>query len=230
MYFSVGWRESANARFQLSFRYRFVGADGGAAGDALAAHLYFGYTQTSLWDIGSESAPFRDTSYRPSLFFFRSDLGRHWLGARRCGIQAGLEHESNGRSAEASRSVNTVFVRPLLAWGETRGYVWTLAPKFWLYVGDLSDNPDIADYRGWAEVLLKVEKQDSWGFSVIGRKGSRRAYGSIEIHASYPLDRLFSGRFDSYLHVQYFAGWGESLLDYDRKRASQVRIGLMLVR
>ena len=231
MYFSVGWRETGNARFQISFRYRFVGSDDPEQGsDALASHLYFAYTQTSLWDIGSQSAPFRDTSYRPSLFFFRSDLGQHWFGARQCGIQAGVEHESNGRADAASRSVNTIFVRPMLAWGDRRQYVWTFAPKVWIYVGDLSDNPNIADYRGWAELLLKVEKRGSWGFSLIGRKGSRRPYGSIEFNASYPLDRLLAGRFDSYLHFQYFAGWGESLLDYDVKRASQLRIGLMLVR
>ena len=231
LYFSLGWRGGTTARFQLSFRYRFLGADDPAdRGDLLAGHLWFGYTQTSLWDISAQSSPFRDTSYRPSLFWLKRDIGARWLGFRRVGLAVGLEHESNGRDGELSRSLNVFFVRPILVLGRTGGYTWTFSPKLYTYLGDLSDNPDIADYRGYADLLLEVEKPDSWGVSLLARRGRRRHYGSLQLDASYPLDRLFHGRVDSYVHFQVFWGWGESLLDYDRKGPTQVRVGLMLVR
>ena len=74
--------------------------------------FYFGYTQNSIWDLSSESKPFRDTSYRPSFFWKweRTDDAT-------CvdGVRFGLEHESNGGDGANSRSINTVFVRPGVA-------------------------------------------------------------------------------------------------------------------
>ena len=231
LYFSLGWRGGTTARFQLSFRYRFFGADNPAKpGDLFAGHLWFGYTQTSLWDIAAQSSPFRDTSYRPSLFWLKRDVGARRLGLRRIGLAVGLEHESNGRAGDSSRSLNIVFVRPILVLGRTGGYTWTFSPKVYAYLGDLSDNPDIAAYRGYADLLLAVEKPDSWGFSLLGRRGTRGHHASAQLDASYPLDRLFGGGIDSYVHLQVFWGWGESLLEYDRKGPTQVRVGLMLVR
>ncbi len=231
LYFTLGWRGGTTARFQLSFRYRFFGADDPSdRGDLLAGHLWFGYTQTSLWDIAAQSSPFRDTSYRPSVFWLKRDIGAPWLGLRQVGLAAGFEHESNGRGGEDSRSLNVFFVRPILVLGETRGYTWTFSPKLYTYLGDLSDNPDIAGYRGYADLLLEVEKPDSWGFALLGRRGTTGHHGSVQLDVSYPLDRLFGGGIDSYVHLQVFWGWGESLLDYDRKGPTQVRLGLMLVR
>ncbi len=231
LYFTLGWRGGTTARFQLSFRYRFFGADDPSdRGDLLAGHLWFGYTQTSLWDIAAQSSPFRDTSYRPSVFWLKRDIGARWLGLRQVGLAAGFEHESNGRGGEDSRSLNVFFVRPILVLGETRGYTWTFSPKLYTYLGDLSDNPDIAGYRGYADLLLEVEKPDSWGFALLGRRGTTGHHGSVQLDVSYPLDRLFGGGIDSYVHLQVFWGWGESLLDYDRKGPTQVRLGLMLVR
>ena len=65
MYFSVGWRGSTNARFQISFRYRFIGSREDEPMAPGERQLYFAYTQTSFWDTESESAPFRDTAYGP---------------------------------------------------------------------------------------------------------------------------------------------------------------------
>jgi phospholipase A1 len=45
----------------------------------------------------------------------------------------------------------------------------------------------------------------------------------------YPLARLLGGGPDFYLFAQSFVGYGENLLDYDR-RMTRLRIGLALVR
>ena len=70
MYFVVGTRGGTTARFQLSFKYRLFDVDAGFGQERpWLSGLYFGYTQNSLWDLRRESKAFRDTSYRPSLFW-----------------------------------------------------------------------------------------------------------------------------------------------------------------
>src|SRR5207247_7588502 len=56
----------------------------------------------------SESRPFRDTSYLPSIFWKWEPEDKAFIDRMRLG----LEHESNGSGGERSRSINTVFVRP----------------------------------------------------------------------------------------------------------------------
>jgi phospholipase A1 len=79
MYFVAGSRGPTTARFQLSFKYRIFDPDGWVSdlglGPALTG-LHFGYTQTSIWDLGDESKPFRDTSYKPSFFYQLGPTGR----------------------------------------------------------------------------------------------------------------------------------------------------------
>ena len=70
MYFVVGGGGGATARFQLSFKYRLFDPDSHPVQwIPFLSRLHFGYTQTSIWDLGANSSPFRDTSYRPSLFW-----------------------------------------------------------------------------------------------------------------------------------------------------------------
>lgn len=223
-YFSVGARGGANAKFQLSFKYRIFDSlwDTG-----ITDHIYFGYTQTSIWDLETGSAPFRDTSYRPSLFYYRNNVAA--LGARaQLGLQGGAEHESNGKSGTDSRSINTLFVRPVVLVGDLSRRHWTIAPKIWTYL-EKDDNPDIADYRGYFDLLVRYGNENSWFVSSNLRKGTRAGYGSMQLDGAYALTTSRQGRVGTYLHVQYFNGWGENILDYDKKFKSQFRIGLMLV-
>jgi outer membrane phospholipase A len=53
--------------------------------------------------------------------------------------------------------------------------------------------------------------------------------GSIAADLSYPLPRILRGTPDFYLFGQTFVGYGENLLDYDR-RTTRFRIGVALVR
>lgn len=124
--------------------------------------LYFGYTQRSLWDITESSSPFCDTSYMPELFFESqrvadpgSEGGFKWLS-----YQAGYKHESNGRTLDGSRSINTLYFRPAFALGRLDGWNLVVAPRIFAYVADLSDNPDIRDYRGNLELLASFGRND----------------------------------------------------------------------
>ena len=229
MYFLVGANGGANARFQLSFKYRLFDREGSIVRMVpLLEGLHFGYTQTSLWDLLTRSAPFRDTSYRPAFFYkfavpLRPD-SRHRLNWR-----AGLEHESNGREGDESRSVNTAFVE--VDWryrfGDGLSHVG-IAPKVWGYL-EKSDNPDIQRYRGYGELGLRAGRDDGWLARMTLRRGDS-GKGSTQVDVSYPLRQSIFSSVGAFLHLQYFDGEGETLLDYDRNDHTQFRIGLSIVR
>jgi len=229
-YFVVGSRGQANARFQLSFQYDFLAEDGSlGAGDSPWDGLGFAYTQMSLWDLQSDSVPFFDTNYRPSLFWRRETI----IGAPgepRWDFEFGYEHESNGRDGDDSRSINSLYVRPTYHHPLDERWEFRTTPRVWAYIGDLSDNPDIADYRGLFDWRLQLVDRQGFGFSTNLRKGGESSYGSVQVDVSYPMNELLGGNLDLFLYLQYFNGWGESLLVYDEKLPAQFRIGIALVR
>lgn len=227
MYFIVGAHGGANAKFQLSFKFRiFEGKD--PKSRHLFDNLYFGYTQFSLWDLADNSKPFRDTNYRPSLYYYLSDTGVQRGALSRLSFAAGFEHESNGRSGDVTRSLNMLFARPTFYLGDQTNWHWRISPKLYAYVGK-SENPDIAHYRGYMDLNIAYGKPDSWEFSTTLRKGTRKGYGSVDAQLTYPLSRLLPGT-AGYLMAGYFIGYGESLLDYNRKLPWQFRLGYALSR
>jgi len=225
MYFVVGTRGGASARFQLSFKYRLFDQTAGfGANQPWLAGLYFGYTQSSIWDLSEESRPFRDTSYRPALFWKweRTD-DKTWIDA----VRVGVEHESNGGGVENSRSINTVFVRPEWRWNLADRSRIEFTPKIYYYFNK-SDNPDIAQYRGYVDWRARYDTGYNWITTGIVRVGTT-GKGSAELDVSYRIRDLRFGPVGGYLHFQFFTGYGEDILDYNVRRKSQFRIGFAIV-
>jgi hypothetical protein len=224
VYVGLGGHGGLNAKFQISFKYNPFDL----------WPFYLGYTQTSLWDLHSNSKPFRDTVYRPALFYLNDHVWSSADGHLRFGLQGGFEHESNGRDGSASRSVGTQFVRPQLEWRFSDDVRLTLSTKFYDYL-EKSDNPDIADYRGYADLQIGLMSYD-WRVTTTLRKGTVGSRGSIQVDAVLPLRvtdeilaRVGVHGVNGYFFLQGFNGWGETLLDYNRRLHWQLRAGLMLV-
>jgi phospholipase A1 len=224
IYFVVGGQDGWDARFQLSFKYRlFDPASGYGAEAPWLVGFYFGYTQTSFWDLSSDSKPFRDTSYRPSFFWKwdRTDA-QTWVDS----VRFGFEHESNGRGGVDSRSVNTVFVRPEWRWQTESGGDVEFTPKLYVYLSK-EENPDIQQYRGFADFRLRHDSGGLWITTAVARLGTD-AKGSLLMDMSRRMRDMKVGPLSGYLHLQYFNGWGESILDYN-VRSWNVRVGLAIV-
>jgi len=228
-YFLLGPVGGWNARFQFSFKYRLLAPSG--TDPRWWQSLYFGYTQTSVWDLNGESKPFYDSSYRPTVFFFRDDFHLKPDWATRMGIQAGLQHESNGQDELSSRSMNTAYFSPsAIIPISDRWRVW-ITPRFIAYV-EKEENPDIERYRGNVEWRIRVGRDQGLQFSATLRKGRNSGYGSGQFDFTVPLRMVPTARRSAagYLHIQYFNGWGETLIDYNRREADQYRIGYALTR
>lgn len=228
VYFIVGGDGGLNAKFQISLRFRLFDNHGRLARRLpWIDDLYLSFSQTSLWDLGELSKPFTDSSYRPRMFYANYDLARFLDGNLRVGLESGFGHESNGKEGDASRSYNMLYARPTLTFGDPDGLRAYFAPLIHNYIA-ASDNPDIDDYRGYVDWLAGFGSKGGLDFWGVLRKGTRSDFGSIELNASYPLSKLSGGDLTGWLLLQYFNGYGESLLDYNRKLDSQLRLGISI--
>jgi len=234
VYFSIGARERVNARFQLSMKVRPFGPADERIYEAgsFFGNLYGSYTQTSIWDLESESRPFFDTSYKPGLYYLRYDTGAKLLGAQ-FGYAVGFEHESNGQGGPLSRSVNLAVVRPTLRWQRADGWTLVVSPKLYAYL-EKEENSDLPKFRGYGDYVFWVEHPESWKIATTLRLGTS-GKGSVLIDASYPFRKLLgshgpTGWANGYLHLQYFNGYAGSLRTYNERLPWQVRLGFMVVR
>lgn len=228
VYFIVGGDGGLNAKVQISLRFRLFDDHGRLARRLpWIDDLYLSFSQTALWDLGELSKPFKDSSYRPRLFYANYDLARYLDGNLRVGVESGIGHESNGKEGDASRSFNMLYARPTLTLGDPDGLRAYFAPLIHNYIA-ASDNPDIDSYRGYVDWLFGVGSKGGLDFWSVLRKGTRSDYGSIELSVSYPLSKLSGGDLTGWLMLQYFNGYGESLVDYNRKLDSQLRLGISI--
>lgn len=230
IYFLYG-PEAPAAKFQFSFKYRLIG-EKSKFGDLIPPFrgFYFAYTQRSLWDLQADSSPFYDTSYMPELFFEwlapkdnNTEGWFHWLG-----MQTGVRHESNGQAGDESRSLNNAYLRSGMVLGSFTGWRVIVAPRVFSYLGTSQENADIKRYRGYGELQLSLAKNDTFQLSVVSRLGSAGNKGSIQVDLTQPI-RIPLINLETYLQLQYFDGYGESLRTYSQK-SSVWRVGLGFVR
>jgi outer membrane phospholipase A len=229
IYFLVG-ADPKKSKFQISLKYRFINPESKLGSTyPWSQGLHLGYTQTSFWDLVSDSAPFEDTSYKPEIFYLSPNLMQSPSKIKGLFLQGGLQHESNGRAADLSRSTNHLYLKPIMIlYDPAKRLGFQLAPKVWAYVNNADDtNPDLSDYRGYFDLEMKL----GWAESlVLGSKLRWASEGpSVELDLTYPLHRFFLNSLNIYLQAQYVDALAESLLHYE-KRTQAFRIGFAIVR
>lgn len=229
MYFLFG-TDLDKTKFQFSFKYRLLNPDGTWSQKLpWLQGLHFAYTQTSFWNLSAESAPFKDTSYKPELFLL-SDNWRHrpdWLAG--LFLQGGVQHESNGRGEDYSRSTNTVYFKPTLIFYDSASSLGLqLSPKFRAYVHNDDDtNPDLDKYRGTTELEIKLGK--AAGMVSSTRLGFAEKGVSVQTDLTFPISKLLKSNLDVFFHLQYSNALAESLINYT-ERSEAFRIGFSFVR
>jgi outer membrane phospholipase A len=213
------------AEFQLSLKYQIFDLTNHFS---VLTNLYFGYTQTSYWDLISRDPSFFDTSYKPSLFaYFPNILSREDQSIQ-LDLQGGAEHESNGQGGAHERSIYTAYLQPRITFGRPGHLQFALQPRAWTYFLVGNNNPDIAQYRGYADLhaFLTLKKEpNSWAnFQVEGRLriGDAGAHPGVQIDARYKIPY-----FNPTIQIQYFEGYGQTFRQYN-KEAHGLRVGLCL--
>ncbi len=230
MYFLLGVDPGLEqSKFQFSFKYRLFNPEGYLAEKApWVTGFHMAYTQRSIWDLADDSKPFDDTSYMPELFYQIPKIDLHVERISAFGIQAGFEHESNGKGGDASRSTNRLYVRPIMAVYLVDSLYLMIAPQVFTYVNNSeSSNDDLMDYRGYFD--LEVGIGDTEGLELKSHLGWAKEGATVQMDLTYPMTRLSSKSLNFYLHAQYFNGYAETLLHY-KERQNAFRLGFSIVR
>ncbi len=211
--------QHTEAKFQISFKTKLwedvMGED---------MDLWFGYTQLAFWQLynAAFSSPFREVNYEPELLLnFRTDYDL--LGLKGRIVNLGINHQSNGRANPLSRSWNRVMAN----FGFEKENLSFLL-KTWYRIPENAsddDNSNITAYMGYGEL---------WGFyywkghrfAVMLRNNLRADNkGAVQLDWSFPFPFIDNKRFSGY--IQYFNGYGESLIDYNNT-VNRASIGFML--
>nr|WP_315048494.1 phospholipase A [uncultured Campylobacter sp.] len=201
-------RKADELHFEFSFE-RPITYDALGLGEKIS----FAYAQNSWWQITQDSAPFRESNYRPELYVsapvpFADEL------------KIGAMHESNGKGGEESRSWNRLYAQS--TWSADG---FSITPRAWYAFWLDRTNEDIADYMGYGDLRASYtfgkQRLSALWRNNLHFDGSNR--GAIELNYSFP---IFNSGFYGYL--RYFNGYGESLADYKRS-VNKIGIGLSFV-
>lgn len=208
-------RQHAEVVFQISFEkdilYDFLG---------FKETVSIAYTQHSWWQLYKHSSPFRETNYLPEVY-----VSIPWYNNKSPikNYKFGFLHESNGQSERNSRSWNRLYFDVMLQY---KGVF--IAPRVWYRIPEKAeddDNSDILDYMGYGDLTIIYPFKEHL-FKLLVRNNfdfSENRYAA-QVDWTFPFAK--SGVFG---YVQYFDGYGESLIDYNKK-TRRISIGLALSR
>lgn len=205
--------DDVEIKFQVSLKYL-------AAQDLIFRDLdlQFAFTATSWWQAynGEISAPFRETNYEPELIL---NYHHSWsfLGLPVEQTSLSFNHQSNGQAGQLSRSWNRVILG--LAFAPTDNMVWGLRTwyripedeKLDLLDASGDDNPDIEKFMGYGELGGLWKISDKHSLEIMLRNNLRSDNkGAIQLGWSFPINDSIQG------YVEYFNGYGESLIYYNQ--------------
>lgn len=186
--------------------------------------IYIGFTQTLFWNLFSQSLPFEDINYNPSIFY------RLRLNKTSYLEFIAIEHESNGQGDAESRSWNRSGLRyqTYQSLSQGRKNQWDL--QVWIPIFPSKENKDLAEYRGIYN--LRYTLTGILGPSYLMSEISFRMYPG----GSWYIDPLKGGQeltfqmrgkskwFLANIVAQIFHGYGENMLNY-KKHTFGARIG-----
>jgi phospholipase A1 len=204
------------AEFQISlkktFSYNVLG---------LNETLSFGYTQRVWWQLYSDSAPFRETNYKPEIWIAIPTTEEIDSNTGLKAVTIGFLHESNGLGEPLSREWNQIYSDLDFQYDDLliqlRGCL--------IDAGD--NNKDIASYLGYGHLKFKylygqhqfeLTLRDNLHFNSDNR-------GSMEGEWSYPINNSKN----NFWYLKGFSGYGASLMDYNHQQ-NRLGIGLSISR
>lgn len=219
---------SKEMRLQLSVRSKLAKGLFTPSSSTASDSIWFAYSQQSYWQLFTPgiSRPFRSTDHEPELMYV------HPLEASAAGWRLryggiGVVHHSNGQSLPYSRSWNRAYLMAGAERGplEVQGRIWRRIDEDPLK----DDNPGISDHFGRAELRATWHANANNRFTATARHNlSRTSRGSMRLEWFRTLwDDNDASPGGLQLHTQIFSGYGDTLLDYNRRR-SVFSIGVSL--
>ena len=219
-YFAVGTTpthkpngDNSNVKFQVSIAQKLTKS-------TLPWHtyLYLCYTQHVVWDVFKNSMPMHDFTFNPGIGIAKPLFNRErFIGKATLMI----EHMSNGRDSIWSRSWNRISLGATILISENIA----VDGKIWIPIVDGMNNKDILKYTGIFQggVTIFNNKHNFGGaLHFVKRKGWNLSYNTILDIFWRPWDRA-----NQYFFLQWYNGYGETLIDYN-KFTNMVRVGILI--
>ena len=207
---------NSNVKFQISIQQKLT-----KSVLPWNTYLYLFYTQKCFWNIFQNSLPMTDLNFNPGIGLakpFFSQVNGRYIGK----AFILLEHESNGRDGDDSRSWNRVtFGGNILI---DKNLMVSL--KTWIPIIDGSNNKDILKYYGIYQIGIQVMSDNRrFGVSLVMNK--RADWNPFNFNTELNVKYRIWARDNQYLFLQYYNGYGEGLLAY-KEFHSMLRIGICL--
>lgn len=210
-------RANSDVKFQVSVAQKLTKAT-----LPLGTYLYLYYTQKVFWSVLENSMPMTDLNFNPGIGLAKPIFVKgRFLGK----VTLTLEHESNGRDSIQSRSWNkvsfggSIMVDPnLMVYG-----------KFWIPIVDGQNNKDILKYSGIFQVgwdWRSTNRRLGASMNLVKRK-TKFFQGMFDYNLTAEFSWRLSKDANQFLFVQYYTGYGEGLLDYN-KYHSMLRVGIVI--
>ncbi|MFA6119752.1 MAG: phospholipase A [Sideroxydans sp.] len=205
-----------NMKFQLSVKHDVADLD-------RLGSVWAGFTLLSFWQVydSAHSRPFRENNYEPELIY--SIKPDKLLGESRFNpslVNIGVVHQSNGQANPRSRSWNRVYVQTGFEkdYAEDRKLIALV--RGWQRISESiggDDNPDITNYLGYGDIELRYSQGRNWEATLLLKARSVQ----LDLAAPWTAYRLLAlaapGEHNTNIHLHYFNGYGESLIDYNHK-------------
>lgn len=203
---------NSDVKFQLSISQRLT-----KSRLPFDTYLFIQYTQKAFWNVFQESLPMRDLNFNPGIGLGHLIVHKNkYIGK----AYLMLEHESNGKDSINSRSWNKVSFFGSVILNKN----WELQAKTWIPIIDSDNNRDILKYNGIFQIGLNY-RTDNQRLQCGAIFTQRKAWFGFntQIEVSYK----FNERENQYLFVQFYNGYGENLLEYNKYK-NMIRVGFVI--
>ncbi len=207
-------KQNTNVKFQVSIAQKLTKSTlpGGT-------YLYLYYTQKVFWNILENSMPMTDLNFNPGLGLAKPLFSKgRYIGK----LTFQIEHESNGRDSIWSRSWNKVSLGANIIIDNNL----MVHGKVWIPIVDGVNNKDILKYSGIYQIGTSVLSNNRrWSGSVVLVR--RKTWNIFNYNTIVELAFRLSRTQNQFLFMQYYNGYGEGLLEYN-KFHSQLRVGIVI--
>lgn len=206
--------ENTNIKFQISIAQKLTK-------NTLpwGTYLYLYYTQKVFWNVLQNSMPMTDINFNPGVGLAKPVFVKNRFVGR---LTLQLEHESNGRDGDESRSWNKISIGGSVLVDPT----FVVFGKYWIPIIDGVNNKDILKYCGIYQFGFQFQTTNRrWSASVtMVKRASWNLFNyNVIAEGAYRLSR----RSNQYLFAQFYSGYGEGLLAY-KQYHQQLRIGIVI--
>lgn len=206
-------RTNSDVKFQISISQRLTKSTlpGGT-------YLFLMYTQKCFWNVFEESLPMYDLNFNPGIGISKPLFNKdRYIGK----VTLMIEHESNGKDSIQSRSWNKISLGANIVIDD-----WLMVHgKVWIPIIDGQNNRDILKYSGIYQggvVLTTPNKKFGWNITFVKRQGWNLNFNTI-----LEFNWKIWNKQNQYFFVQYYNGYGENLLDYN-KFHNRLRVGFVI--